>query len=58
MPLYEYKCNRCGKVFEELVLGNTTIKCPMCNARTLKRLISIPGPTWKFLDTKHSGGQK
>jgi putative FmdB family regulatory protein len=34
MPIYEYKCNKCGRVYEELVLTpshtEVTINCPDC----------------------------
>ncbi|RJP57376.1 MAG: zinc ribbon domain-containing protein, partial [Deltaproteobacteria bacterium] len=31
MPIYEYKCDLCGKEFEELVLGSSPkVNCPKC----------------------------
>ena len=34
MPMYDYKCTKCGTLFEELVLSSTVadnqIKCPKC----------------------------
>ena len=31
MPLYEYKCQRCGQAFEKLALHEEKeIKCPQC----------------------------
>jgi putative FmdB family regulatory protein len=37
MPIYTYRCNKCGKIFEELYLSLeqaalTKAKCPECNA--------------------------
>jgi len=31
MPIFEYKCKKCGKVFDELVKScETAVKCPDC----------------------------
>jgi len=35
MPLYEFSCSACGRVFQELRPVNadlTTVKCPYCGA--------------------------
>lgn len=43
MPLYEYHCNQCGKVFTFLVgviQGNTDPYCPRCGSNKLTKLIS------------------
>jgi putative FmdB family regulatory protein len=42
MPLFGYKCNNCGKVFEILVLGGTAeeVSCPECGAEDVTKLIS------------------
>ena len=40
MPLYEYKCQKCGHKFERLVFGEEEIKCPKCNTKELKKLFS------------------
>lgn len=40
MPIYEYKCQKCGHKFEELVLGSEEIKCPRCGSKRLKKLLS------------------
>jgi putative FmdB family regulatory protein len=42
MPIYEYKCRRCGHRFEYLVLSSTpAAKCPSCNKKDLEQLISL-----------------
>lgn len=43
MPLYEYKCEYCDCIFEELVKFNDrrNPKCPECKG-TSKRLVSAP----------------
>jgi len=43
MPIYEYKCNACGKNFETLVMGKTTPECPSCDSKNLSRLMSACG---------------
>lgn len=40
MPLYEYKCDGCGHVFEELIFGNEQPACPRCEDTRLEKLIS------------------
>ncbi len=43
MPLYEYRCPRCGERFEKLVRMSTPaseILCPRCSRPEPERLIS------------------
>lgn len=43
MPLYEYECKKCGKVFTFLVgmiADNTDPQCPACKSKRLTKLIS------------------
>ncbi len=43
MPLYEFQCNQCGKVFTFLVgviANNTDPYCPRCGSTNLTKLIS------------------
>ena len=41
MPTYEYKCNKCGHLFEQLqsITSKSLRKCPKCGKLALKRLI-------------------
>ena len=41
MPIYEYRCRRCGVEFEALVRGSDTAACPSCSATDLERLVSL-----------------
>ena len=42
MPMFEYRCTRCGHEFEELVFGDATPPCPACHAEATEKLISRP----------------
>ena len=42
MPIFEYRCEACGKEFELLVLKTTSPACPACQATSLERLVSLP----------------
>jgi putative FmdB family regulatory protein len=41
MPLYDFKCRKCGKKFEELVRVGGTADCPKCGAGDAERLFSM-----------------
>ncbi|MCU0288051.1 MAG: zinc ribbon domain-containing protein [Acidobacteria bacterium] len=44
MPIYEYRCNQCGKTSEILVKNiNAGVVCPTCASPDLVKLISEPG---------------
>ena len=40
MPLYDFKCRKCGHRFEDLVRVNDAVNCPKCKARNAERLFS------------------
>jgi putative FmdB family regulatory protein len=43
MPIYEYRCNKCGEVFEQLVLVSDCedgFCCPSCGHESTCRLMS------------------
>lgn len=42
MPLYEFKCRKCGHLFERLVRagGDLPGTCPKCGARRPEKLFS------------------
>jgi putative FmdB family regulatory protein len=41
MPIYEYKCNDCGKKFEAIILPQSPApECPHCHGRKLEQLLS------------------
>ncbi|MBO5781988.1 MAG: zinc ribbon domain-containing protein [Opitutales bacterium] len=50
MPIFEYKCKKCGEVFEVvLVSSRQKPKCPACKSSSLEKLISAfsPAPSQK-----------
>lgn len=46
MPIYEYRCGKCGAEFERLFLSvkqiPTEIVCPTCQGTEVQRLLSAP----------------
>jgi len=45
MPIYQYRCQECGKVSEFLILSSTENKvliCQGCGGQNLEKLISAP----------------
>ena len=43
MPIYEYECLKCNKIFEELqsFSDKDVTKCPHCKKAKVKKLISL-----------------
>jgi putative FmdB family regulatory protein len=44
MPLYEFRCRKCGERFERLVRtaeGEREVTCPRCREREVERLLSV-----------------
>jgi putative FmdB family regulatory protein len=41
MPIYEYMCSSCGRVFEQLVLrSNAKVACPSCPGAPVEKQFS------------------
>jgi putative FmdB family regulatory protein len=41
MPIFEYECESCGRLFEELVMSAAQeIACPSCGSGKVEKLIS------------------
>jgi putative FmdB family regulatory protein len=52
MPLLQYKCEQCGKRFDELVVSyKDEVKCPKCGGTTIRdysgEMYSATGKTTK-----------
>jgi putative FmdB family regulatory protein len=44
MPLYEFRCNTCGNVFEQLIFSSDKeekLTCPSCGQSDASRLMSL-----------------
>lgn len=54
MPIYEYKCEKCGHSFEKLVFNSDEepVSCPDCKTKDVKRLLSSTG----FISSSGGGG--
>lgn len=42
MPLFEYRCLKCGHEFEELVFGDSQPECPACHSAEVEKRLSCP----------------
>jgi putative FmdB family regulatory protein len=41
MPIFEYECAKCGRLFEELVMSAAQkVACPSCGSADIEKLIS------------------
>lgn len=41
MPVYEFRCNDCGKQFSKLIIRKDDIPgCPFCKSQNVEKLIS------------------
>lgn len=43
MPIYEYKCNKCGNRFEQIVFPSddeNSFECGSCGSKDISRLVS------------------
>jgi putative FmdB family regulatory protein len=42
MPIYEYRCLNCSKIFEKIVwnAGQETVECPYCQSANNLRILS------------------
>ena len=40
MPIFEYKCEDCGKRFEAIVIGSRKAECPTCHSKKLEQQLS------------------
>ncbi len=45
MPIFEFQCNKCDNIFEEVVFGDDAVPCPQCSAGDTEKLISRPRRT-------------
>jgi putative FmdB family regulatory protein len=46
MPIYEYRCEKCGERFEKLVRGfsgQESLECPRCGSSDVRKAVSLLG---------------
>ena len=61
MPIFEYKCSVCGKIFDVLMIpgkANGEINCPECGGVNLEKLMStpfLPGSVGKPANEERTG---
>lgn len=41
MPIYEYRCAKCGHEFEAIVGRSAKAACPSCGGRKLEKQLSV-----------------
>ena len=48
MPIYEYRCEKCGERFEEFLSTSTkpAPPCPKCGGENVERLLSKINTEW------------
>ena len=42
MPIFEYQCKSCGKIFEKLTFNRTKVQeCPSCKSGNTEKKLSV-----------------
>ena len=64
MPIYEYRCGKCGfqKEFLQRLNDAPLTRCPECGKRTFKKMVTaagfqLKGTGWYATDFKNSGSK-
>ncbi len=60
MPIFEYRCTGCGRIFEEIAKqGQETVEwnCPICGVREGKRILSAFATVTKGSSAPPCGSQ-
>lgn len=42
MPLFDFTCTACDRVFERLVRGESRVACPACGSTKVERMVPVP----------------
>ncbi|MBI4688027.1 MAG: zinc ribbon domain-containing protein [Nitrospirae bacterium] len=57
MPIFEYKCEKCGENFEKLVHSSSAeVSCPKCASKDIKKKFSVFGMSGVDKPSGPSGG--
>ena len=55
MPIYEYQCSGCGRVFEVILhIDGASLSCPVCGDHECKKLMGMPAI---HIKTDHGTGR-
>ncbi|MBL7190630.1 hypothetical protein ISS30_02960 [bacterium] len=61
MPIFEYKCDNCGAVFDILHHGNTSEDtsqtCPQCSGSG-RKIISVPSSLIETVNRRHTENRR
>jgi len=57
MPIYEFECQACGRVFDLMVLGQDQVemKCPDCGSAEINKLMSAVSHNFGLSNYKYKG---
>jgi putative FmdB family regulatory protein len=58
MPLYEYECQRCGRLFDArrgIDESEAGVECPTCGAKEVKRVFSRFATAWSDSSCSSTG---
>ena len=47
MPIYDFHCPACDRVFERIVRADARPACPHCGAEQVEKLVSLPAAPGK-----------
>jgi len=39
VPIFDYKCNKCEELWEEIVIRDEKVECPECGSKRVTRLM-------------------
>lgn len=56
MPIFEFRCCRCGHEFEKLVSAAAAVACPVCAAKKVQKKFSVFGSKSGGKFTPSQGG--
>jgi len=56
MPIFEYKCKKCGHDFEEFVTAGKKVKCPKCGDQKVVKKFSTFACTGTDVNSLVSSG--
>lgn len=58
MPIYDFHCLSCDRIFERITRADALPACPHCGAAQVERLVSMPAAPGKSAGIIASGRQQ